>query len=71
MNNTEKSTNKSRNNSITTKSKESSLLADVDDQTNCDKKFQGIYQVYFIINYWKKLLNDFDEFTDHNIFYAN
>ena len=55
MNNTEKSTNKSRNNSMTTKSKESSLLADVDDQTNCDKKFQGIYQVYFIINYWKKV----------------
>ena len=55
MNNTEKSTIKSRNDSITTKSKELSLLADVDNnQTNNEKKFQGIYQVHYIITYWKK-----------------
>ena len=54
MNNTEKSTIKSQNDSITTKSKELSVLADVDNnQTNNEKKFQGIYQVYYIITYWK------------------
>ena len=56
LNNTEKSTNESRNNSIATQSKELSLLADVDNnQTNNEKNFQGIHQVYYIITHWKNI----------------
>ena len=72
LNNTEKSTNESRNNSMTTKNKELSLLADVDNnQTNNDKNFQGIHQVYYIITHWIISLFNHYQFADLIILYYN